>query len=354
MHKIAIITINNPGLNSALKLLNILNTHYKPDKIAVFYKKDSIINNNKNLIPFNNIDDILSEAWTNFNIIICFLATGIVIRKIAHKLKSKTSDPAVLVMSFDLTQVVPLISGHIGGANEFALKLERIIPNCKSFISTATDQTNVFAFDLFAKDQNFTIENINKLAVVSNQLINNQQVNVFTYPTIFELIKKYKQYSNKIIFKNIDDVNNQDKPLSVSISPFNIQNHKQLIIRIPSIYIGIGLNKNTPFKTLIKALHLFTLEHSLNINDITKIGSFKEKENEPGLKELSEHLSIPITFLSADSINSVDYNLSDSAANKFFNIKGVAEPSAIITSKHKTLFLKKHSYFREVTIASAF
>jgi cobalt-precorrin 5A hydrolase len=235
----------------------------------------------------------------------------------------------------------------------FAQKLESIIPNCKSFISTATDQTNVFAFDLFAKDHGFVIENIDQLAAVSNGLINNKEVSTFTYPSIFDLITKYKGYSNKIIFKNIDS-DNCDNSLSVNISPFNIQNDKQLIIRICPICIGIGLNRNTSFKVLFRTLSQFLVEHNLSIKDISKIGSFKEKENEPGLKKLSEYLSIPMTFVSADSINSIDHSLSHSAATKFFNIKGVAEPSAIIISKYKTLFLKKHSYFREVTIAAAF
>ena len=52
-------------------------------------------------------------------------------------------------------------------------------------------------------------------------------------------------------------------------------------------------------------------------------------------------------------INSLENDFSKSASTKFFGLKGVAEPSAILSSKYKELIIKKEVYNTHVTIAGA-
>ena len=58
-------------------------------------------------------------------IFIC--ATGIVMRTLAPVLEDKYSDPAVLVLDENGHFVIPLLSGHEGGANEFARQVSALI-----------------------------------------------------------------------------------------------------------------------------------------------------------------------------------------------------------------------------------
>lgn len=60
-------------------------------------------------------------------IFIC--ATGIVMRTLAPVIKNKLTDPAVLVLDENGQFVIPLLSGHEGGANELARKVSNLLQN---------------------------------------------------------------------------------------------------------------------------------------------------------------------------------------------------------------------------------
>ena len=153
--KIAVITINQPSLDSACTL-----APYLINFDVNYYGKKDLNHNLNHLNIYNKLDDILPDAWKTYDAIICILAMGAVVRKIAPLLINKATDPAILVINLALDKVVPLLSGHLGGANELADNLTKLLPCCQNFISTATDQTNTLAFEMEAKKNDWDIENL--------------------------------------------------------------------------------------------------------------------------------------------------------------------------------------------------
>lgn len=80
-------------------------------------------------------------------------AAAIAVRTIAPYLKSKVTDPAVLVADESGKFLISLLSGHIGGANEWCNELAGSI-GAIPVITTATDTRGMFAVDLFAAEHN--------------------------------------------------------------------------------------------------------------------------------------------------------------------------------------------------------
>ena len=119
-----------------------------PEKSAEFYKE-----------KFNS-----SEA------LIFVGSCGIGVRLIAPYIKSKLTDPAVLVVDELGKFVIPLLSGHIGGANELAKKLAEKI-GALPVITTATDINGKFSVDSWAKAQGLQISDMKKAKEISAAIL---------------------------------------------------------------------------------------------------------------------------------------------------------------------------------------
>lgn len=85
-------------------------------------------------------------------------ACGIAVRAIAPWITDKLHDSPVLVMDEQGQYVIPLLSGHVGGANELAVRLAGEL-GAVPVITTATDLHGSFAVDLFAKRNDLWIHN---------------------------------------------------------------------------------------------------------------------------------------------------------------------------------------------------
>jgi len=348
--KIAIATINDPSLNAAKKLLAHLTQH----ECHVFNKSQDTAELGAEFHIFKKVDDILPTAWAEFDAILFIMATGAVIRKIAPHLKDKATDPAVLIMTLDLKRIIPLVSGHLGGANELANEITESIDECVNFVTTASDQIKVLAFDMFAKKHDYAISNLKSLAEVSNAIINKKQVQVVTYPCMVEAVKSFEGYKEEnFVFVSPDDLENfRDDIPTVYITPQRLAN-AALQIHPHKITLGLGMNRGTSAQEITNAVKRFCYEHGLELSQVTKLASFSAKNDEVGLLEFAKEQDIELEFYDEEAINALSENFSPSQATKFFNIKGVAEPAALLASQNRTLFLSKRIY-TAVTVAAAF
>ena len=97
-----------------------------------------------------SLSDWTRQQFAEKNAIVVIGACGIAVRMIAPFVSDKLSDSPVVVADEAGTFVIPLLSGHMGGANELAEQIARQIGGIP-VITTATDVNHTFSVDLFAK-----------------------------------------------------------------------------------------------------------------------------------------------------------------------------------------------------------
>ena len=128
-----------------------------------------------------SVGDWAKEQMQEKNALLFIGACGIAVRAIAPSLTDKLHDVPVLVMDERGRYVIPLISGHVGGANELAYDLAGKT-GAEPVITTATDINKKFAVDLFAKRNNFFIENKEGIVKVSSKVLAGEAINISIEP----------------------------------------------------------------------------------------------------------------------------------------------------------------------------
>ncbi len=114
-------------------------------------------------------------------------AAGIAVRAIAPFVKDKFTDPAVIAVDEYGRYAVPLLSGHVGGANRLAA-LTAEITGGTPVISTASDLNHVFAVDVWAEQQFLTITDRRLAKEVTAALLRGENVGFLSdFPIAGEL-----------------------------------------------------------------------------------------------------------------------------------------------------------------------
>ncbi|MDX8383758.1 MAG: cobalamin biosynthesis central domain-containing protein, partial [Ghiorsea sp.] len=89
--------------------------------------------------------------------IIYFVSLGAVVRLIAPSMKSKDEDPGVLVVDDAGQYVIPVLSGHIGGANAWAEYISGLI-DAKPVLTTASDVGKTIPVDILGRELGWKVE----------------------------------------------------------------------------------------------------------------------------------------------------------------------------------------------------
>lgn len=223
-------------------------------------------------------------------------ACGIATRAIAPFITHKTIDPAIIVVDELGQNVIPLLSGHIGGANRLSEIIAEGIQS-KAVITTATDINGKWAVDTWAKDNHMTIKNPSFIKNVSGKVLGNEDI-VITYHDI--------------------DTN--------------------ALTLIPKVLsVGIGCKKGTDAKVIEEAFISALRDNNLSPEAVEGIYSIDIKANEPGLIEFAMGRGLKLKTFKADELNSLkgDYSGSEFVANTT-GVDCVCERSAVLGAAGKS------------------
>lgn len=122
--------------------------------------------------------DEIAGLFEHHDQIVFFVSLGAVVRLIAPHLKSKDEDPGVLVVDDAGQFVIPVLSGHVGGANAMAQQVAALL-QATPVLTTASDVGKTIPVDILGRELGWRVEapKIN-ITRVSAAVVNEEPVAV--------------------------------------------------------------------------------------------------------------------------------------------------------------------------------
>ena len=243
-------------------------------------------------------------------------AAGIAVRAIAPHCKSKTTDPAVVVVDECGRFAVPILSGHLGGANDLARTIAAVC-GAVPVITTATDAHGIFAVDEWAKHQNCMVLEPERIKLVSGKLLAGQPVYYWTDIPVTGTAPA-----------GLFPAEAPEKAdLALTLCPTG-----QALHLVPRIgVLGIGCKRGTSAEALEAAFAAFCARHGLAVQAVTAAASIDLKQNEPGLLSFCQAHGWPVRFYTAAQLRSAPGQFTPSPfVQSVTGVDNVCERAAVL------------------------
>ena len=101
--------------------------------------------------------DEIAALFEGYDQLVFFVSLGAVVRLIAPHLKSKDEDPGVTVVDDAGRFVIPVLSGHVGGANACAEEVAALL-GATPVVTTASDVGKTIPVDILGRELGWRVE----------------------------------------------------------------------------------------------------------------------------------------------------------------------------------------------------
>ena len=257
-------------------------------------------------------------------------ACGIAVRAIAPWITDKLHDSPVIVMDEQGQHVIPLLSGHVGGANELALRLSEAI-GAIPVITTATDLHSSFAVDLFAKKNDLWIYNKEGIAKVSAKVLAGSEITMCVRTGHLETCENLQDGIRLCEYppeEPVDVLVTENHSVSDTVERDSLK--AQLILHPKKYVLGVGCKKETDSVKLEDYLQSILEQQGISIEEIAALASIDVKKDEACLLKFSEKHRIPFRTYSAQKLQAVPGEFHSSAFVKnTVGVDNVCERAAI-------------------------
>lgn len=333
---IAFFALTQSGTVLARRLSQCLNARFFPKKEGV------------------SLAQTVAGVWDVYDGFVFIMAAGIVVRTIAPLLKSKTRDPAVVVMDQDGAFAVSLLSGHLGGANWLAQRVADLSGG-QAVITTATDVSGTLAFDLFAARNHMLIENIHTLKYISTAMVERAPVDV-----ICPYLLKGDFPENVRVITSSGDLPAAEvcvcigHDCMVDQRSFDQWQHV-LYLRPRNLWLGMGCKKNTDPKMFFQAFESFMEMNHFDRDALCGLATIGLKQNEACIQAFARQTGLKVTVVANEKIQALENSGLFATSDFVRQVTGVAsvcEACALIGAGdgHSRLLVRK-TIFPGITFA---
>lgn len=318
--KIAIIPVSSEGKNIATQLQPALSA-------------DSISRN------------AVVSHWHDYDAFVFIGAMGICVRTIAPLVDDKHTDPAVVCIDSFGRNVISVLSGHVGGANDLTHLIAGIL-GAREVITTQSDNAGLWALDTFEQRFGWSVANA---TVAMNRHIF-AFVNRQPTALLLEARDEGTDYleatkpEHVTVINDISEADPQKYKLLIIVSPFVCSAPKGLLTLhfVPMVgTIGFGLAHHPDnYEHIYDEIEEAFAKHGI-LPCAHRYCTIDVKKDEEFCTMLANEYHAEVAFFTADELAAVDVPNPSETVAKHVGTPSVCEAAAILGSNHGQLVIPK-------------
>ncbi len=290
------------------------------------------------IIPLGQVE----PQWHDYDAFVFISAMGICVRTIAPLLKDKHSDPAVVCMDTAGKNVISVVSGHVGGANQLATDVARAV-GAMPVITTRSDIDGLWQLDLLGKRFGWSMEreDINaEIAMFVNRRPTALLLQVNDEGTRW-LESNLPEHVTVFYREDCIDGNLFDLLVVVGYKSVFVKGIKATLHYIPKcLHVGIGLAHDADMKCIDEMQHCLN-DKGIKMKAIKSIVTIDVKKGEKVVGELMR-CGYEVRFYSAGELSDIIVPNPSGTVEKHVGTSSVSEAAAMLSADNNQLLLEKH------------
>lgn len=300
--------------------------------------RSSAVSTAHDTVYFERLVDVMREAFTRYDALICVMATGIVVRMIAPYVENKLYDPAVLVFDEAGRHGISLLSGHIGGANELTRKLCAAV-GADPVITTATDVTGMLAPDAIAARLALRPVPKSAIQVLNTALLEGKEIAYYIasdlpHAAFYEAQLRAEEVQARLFRGAIPSVGADEyRVIITAADDLPQENAPRTLYLVPRRLIaGVGCRAGIPEAKILRALTEACGIIGREPSGIDLLASTTVKRDEAGLLAAAETLGREIRFFPNETLAAMieQYGLKESDfVRQTIGVGNVSEAAAL-------------------------
>ncbi len=295
----------------------------------------------KDSVKFMKPRQILREKWGKLELIIFVGSVGASIRLINSLLSSKDKDPGVIVIDKKGSKIIPIIGAHQSNIQNIAFQICNLFGGEIIETNNSIDQ-NYLNIDSFGnqwgwkrsgdiKDwSKLIIKQSNKKEVFCSQLSGNN-------------LWKTSEVGN-----TITQLSNKDYEQKKSIFHISIYRNHKNTWHPPTLWIGLGCERNTSKELIEDSLQSFLATNNLSPLSIAGFATVDLKKDEKAILEISKEKNLPIKFFTSEELSSINTPNPSNVVLNEIGTPSVAEAACMLAAGQGSKLLKEKKIFKSV------
>lgn len=288
------------------------------------------------------IKDFNENVFLSSQVLIFVGALGVCVRMIAPFIKDKHTDPAVVCVDSIGHNVIAVLSGHVGGANDICSEVAHVL-GANPVITTQSDNTGYWALDTFSKCFGWICDAdhaaMNKAIAT---LVNGEQVALLLdiRDNGTDMMEGSLPKNVKLI-KCIEEA--EDCKMIIAVTPYIYHSdHFILYFRPRVLNLGIGCRRNCSPYGVADYIERTLKDNNIAHSAINTVATIDIKKDEAVVAELAKWKNIQFcNIYTPDELKDIRVPNPSEKVREVTGVAGVAESCALKASDGGKLILEK-------------